>query len=117
VLVRTDMPLADQMVQVGHACLAAGRQFEQPEQPCQLGLLSVSSEKQLQMVVEQAELRGVCCAIFDEPDDNLGWTAACTEPINGLSRRVFRRFPLWRPAETNPYGRGPPGCVQTQRIS
>jgi hypothetical protein len=38
----------------------------------------------------------VKCVTFYEPDDGLGYTAACTEPINALNRRLFRRIPLWR---------------------
>jgi hypothetical protein len=100
--------VADQIVQVGHACLEAGRQFEQPQAPCRLVVLSVSSAQQLQAVVEQLELIGVRCAIFYEPDDNLGLTAACTEPITGIIRRAFRRFPLWQPQASTRGERDPP---------
>ena len=34
------MPIANQLVQVGHACLEAGKRFNQPQQPCSLVLLS-----------------------------------------------------------------------------
>lgn len=105
---RTDIPLADQIVQVGHACLEAGHQFEQPKAPCNLILLSVSSEKQLQLVVEQAELVGIRCAVFHEPDDSLGLTAACTEPITSGIRRMFRRFPLWHSQALSESERDPP---------
>ena len=101
------------MVQVGHACLEAGRRFELPAAPCQLVVLSVTSEKQLQQVVEQVEFKGIRCAVFYEPDDHLGWTAACTEPITSTSRRVFQRLPLWREAETNLCERGPPAASKT----
>lgn len=93
---------------MGHVCLEAGRQFELPAAPCQLVVLSVASEQQLQVIVEQVELRGIRCAVFYEPDDNLGWTAACTEPITGPSRRVLQRFPLWRTGEAKYCERGPP---------
>jgi len=115
-LIRIDIPLADQIVQVGHVCLEAGHRFEQPQEPCRLVLLSVASEKQLQVVVEQAELSGVRCVVFYEPDDNLGWTAACTEPVTGINRRVFRRLPLWQADATNQRERGPPAAFYPQRI-
>lgn len=95
-LVRTDMPLEQQLVQVGHACLEAGRQFSWPEEPCNLVVLDVASEKDLQIAVEHAHLAGIRMAVFCEPDYNLGITAACSEPLNGVHRRVFRRLPLWR---------------------
>jgi hypothetical protein len=108
VLVRADIPLADQMVQVGHACLEGGRRFAQPAEPCNLVLLSVPSERHLRDAVVRAELAGIRCVAFNEPDDDLGDTAACTEPVSARGRRVFRRFPLWRSPETGVYARGPP---------
>jgi hypothetical protein len=54
----------------------------------------------------------VQCITFYEPDDGLGYTAACTEPITGLNRRLFRRIPLWRapyPLELSPAPPETPG--------
>jgi hypothetical protein len=116
VLVRIDIPLADQIVQVGHACLEAGHRFEQPQEPCHLVLLSVDSEKELQIVVERAELSDARCVVFYEPDNNLGWTAACTEPVTGINRRVFQRLPLWRADAANQNERDPPVAFYPQRI-
>jgi hypothetical protein len=95
VLVRTDLPLADQIVQVGHACLEAGRRFHQPQGAPHLVVLSVRSQAQLRDAVREAEAMGVRCVLFDEPDDAMGHTAACTGPITGLHRPLFRRFRLW----------------------
>jgi hypothetical protein len=108
VLVRADIPLADQIVQVGHACLEAGRRFAQPAEPCHLVLLSVQSKRQLHDAVARAELAGIRCVVFSEPDDELGDTAACTEPVLASGRRVFRRFALWRSPAGNGWARGPP---------
>ena len=105
---RTDIPLADQIVQIGHACLAAGWQFAPPAAPCHLIVLGVVSEAHLHTVVADAALTGVRCAVFHEPDDGLGATAACTEPIAGAARRVFRRLPLWSAPTTLVRARGPP---------
>jgi hypothetical protein len=93
--VRTDIPLAQQLVQVGHACLEAGRHFAQPSHPCHLVLLSVKSQAQLHDAVREAEAVGVRSLMFYEPDDELGDTAACTEPLVGPQRPIFRRFALW----------------------
>jgi hypothetical protein len=113
VLVRVDIPLADQIVQVGHACLEAGRRFAQPAEPCHLVLLSVASERHLHDAIARAELAGVRCVVFNEPDDNLGDTAACSEPVLARGRRLFQRFSLWRAAEGSLWARGPPheGCA------
>lgn len=107
-LVRTDIPLAQQVVQVGHACLEAGRRFDWPEETCNLVVLAVPTQRDLQIRVERACLAGIRIAVFDEPDDALGITAACTEPLTGAARRIFRRLPLWRETETNTSARGPP---------
>ncbi len=108
VLVRTDISLADQVVQVGHACLEAGCSFQQPTEPCNLVLLSVPSEKDLRRVVEQAALAGVHSVVFCEPDRGLNLTAACTEPVWGPLCRVFRRITLWQPPDRHTDERGPP---------
>jgi len=100
--VRTDLPLADQVVQVGHACLEAGRHFVQPPHPCHLVLLAVKSQAQLHDAVQEAHAAGVRSVTFYEPDHNFGDTAACTEPLLGFQRPIFRRFSLW----TAPAGLG-----------
>jgi hypothetical protein len=113
VLVRTDIPLAQQVVQVSHACLEAGRRFDWPEEPCNLVVLAVPTQRDLQISVERACLAGIQIAVFDEPDDGLGITAACTEPLTDPLRRIFRRLPLWR--ESNPV-RGPPSVFCFSRL-
>jgi hypothetical protein len=105
--VRTDIPLADQIVQVGHACLDAGNRFELTQNPCNLVLLAVHSEFDLLNTVERVEMAEVKCVTFYEPDDGLGYTAACTEPITGLNRRLFRRIPLWRAHDQIEFSRVP----------
>ena len=110
-LVRTDIPLADQVVQVGHVCLEAGKRFDWSSQPCHLVLLAVASEAQLLTAVAQLQLANIACELFYEPDDNLGYTAACTNPVAGEQRRFLRRYPLWRETAVNKSHliRGPPG--------
>jgi hypothetical protein len=107
VLVRTDIPLAGQIVQVGHACVEAGHRFDQPADPCHLVVLSVPTAHHLRAALHRVGRAGIRCAVFHEPDDQLGDTAACTEPISGAYRRVFRRFPLWS-GDTLSSARGPP---------
>lgn len=99
VLVRNDLPLADQLVQVGYACLEAGSRF-QPA-PCSSNLIAlrVDGEVPLLASVEKIEAAGIRCIIFHEPDHGMGYTAACSEPVSGSQRRVFRTFPLWTPSD------------------
>ncbi len=107
-LVRTDIPLAQQIVQVGHACLEAGRRFEWPEEPCHLVVLRVATLADLQTAVEWANLAGIQLALFDEPDNGLGLTAACTEPLNAPFRRLFRNYSLWSARVMAAQARSPP---------
>ena len=103
VLVRQDLPLTAQLVQVGHACLEAGARFPQPaEQPCHLVVLSRDSEESLLQTVQKMEQEGVAMRLFFDPDpipggtERHGYTAACSAPIQGRERRLFRRLPLWK---------------------
>ena len=95
---RTDIPLADQIVQVGHACLEAGFKFQRPEETIHLVVVGVESQTQLLTALEGVSLRDIRYVMFFEPDNGLGFTAACTEPLNNRYRREFRDFPLWKPA-------------------
>jgi hypothetical protein len=96
-LVRKDIPLSAQVVQVGHACLEAGRKFPQPSDgPSILVVLAVSSEDALVRAVERVNRRGVQTVVFCESDNSFGYTAACTEPVNDQQRIIFRTYPLWR---------------------
>lgn len=79
-----------QLVQAAHACLEAGRRFEQPKEPGNLVLLGVPSEARLRDEVERLQLLGIRCALFYEPDRHLGFTAACTQPVPAANRRFFR---------------------------
>ena len=95
-------------MQVGHACIEAGRRFDQPNPSCNLGVLGVCSEEDLRFAIEAIEIAGIRCAVFYEPDEEKGYTAACTEPVTNLQRRLFRRFPLWSEDGLAQCERGPP---------
>jgi len=79
---------------VGHACLEAGARFAQPSRAANLVLLAVSSEPKLCDALARLDTECIRYALFFEPDDGLGFTTACTEPLAGESRRVFRRYRL-----------------------
>jgi hypothetical protein len=94
--VRTDIPLADQVVQVGHACLEAGFKYPRPNEIVNLVLLTVASEKQLLVYIGRLGTTGIKYALFHEPDNQMGYTAACTEPLAAIHKREFRHLPLWK---------------------
>lgn len=96
VLIRTDIPFVDQIVQAGHACLEAGFAFNKPDESIHLVVVCVGSETELLGVLERIGLKGVRFIVFQEPDGELGFTAACTEPLSTRYRREFRDFPLWQ---------------------
>jgi hypothetical protein len=106
VLVRADLPLPDQIVQVGHACLEAGRRF-QPADGCHIVVLTVTDQIALVQTIDRLTAIDVQCAAFYEPDNDFGLTAICTEPIADQRRRFFRNYPLWSD-NVDATARGPP---------
>lgn len=100
VFVRTDLPLADQIVQAGHACLEAGSAFPLPA-CCRLIVLAAANREALCARLEFCRERGIRFRAFFEPDpvdgdiEPMGLAALCTEPVSHAQRRHFRRFRLW----------------------
>ena len=95
-LVRVDIPIADQIVQVGHACLEAGRRYMGSDEAPNLVLLGLASERQLLDALGRLDVRGIGYAAFHEPDDQMGYTAVCTEPLSAERGSAFQRMRLWR---------------------
>ncbi len=90
------MTPAQQLVQACHACHQAGARFPQPPEPCHLVVLSVPSQDHLRLAVERLTGESnIQMETFWEPDDALGFTASCSEPVSGQARRWFKRYPLW----------------------
>jgi len=94
VLVRKDIPTEDALVQSCHACLQAGQSFGQFPGD-HLVLLSVKDEEALLKTEEMLAQKGINFEIFWEPDDNMGFTALCTEPLMKESRKLFRKYQCW----------------------
>lgn len=90
------MPLACQLVQIGHACLEAGSRFQPIPLNCHLVILEVASSDQLLDAMARTQERGITVACFYEPDFPIGHTAACTEPVYSEGRRYFKRYKMWR---------------------
>ena len=112
VFVRTDLPLADQIVQVGHVCALAASTFAVPDR-CRLILLGLDNVDAIDAVIHRCEEHDIRVASFFEPDpiddgspspfQGEGWgevrpmglTALCTEPIDKRRSRPLRRYRLW----------------------
>jgi len=95
VVVRTDMPLHVQMVQCCHACLIAGATFGVPVY-AHLSLVSVPDADALWRVCTDLGIAGVPFYCFHEPDDGIGFSALCTEAIDGPAPPCLRKLPLWK---------------------
>jgi len=94
-LVRQDLPLAAQLVQAAHACLEAGSRYPLSSENPNIVLLAIPNEKHLHIFLGRLDAAGIRYVLFHEPDDCLGDTAACTEPLTADHRGTFQRVPLW----------------------
>lgn len=111
--VRTDIPVADQLVQACHASIEVGARFHHPH-GCHLVLLAVPNERALLTAVARLEWHNICFTLFHEPDNNIGNSAACTQPLDATQRRHLRKYNLWQsPINSNPH-RGPPATRTPQ---
>jgi hypothetical protein len=59
-------------------------------------VLQVTNESDLESALEFISSKGIRFEKFYEPDDDMGYTSACTEPISGNRRNNFRKFSLWK---------------------
>lgn len=60
-------------------------------------MCSVPDEEALRAAAGVCNLKGIRRYLFIEPDMDGQATAFATEPISGEKRKVFRKFPLWKP--------------------
>jgi hypothetical protein len=98
VLVRRDLPAAQQAVQAIHAALEAGRAgliARGGEHP-HVVLCRVSSIGALLRASDQLKGAQIRHQVFCEPDLDCAPTALATEPVRGLNRAHFRRFQLYK---------------------
>lgn len=58
-------------------------------------LCQAASEEELRMIMYTLIELGVEMHQFVEPDDDLGLTALCSQPVSGKQRHLFRKYKLW----------------------
>lgn len=95
VFIRTDIPIADQIVQVSHASLEAGSKFLQTHDSPYVVLIGIKNSEELLDVQDLLNIRNIDYSMFYEPDDNMGYTAICTSPVSRKRKGIFKNFNLW----------------------
>jgi hypothetical protein len=96
VLVRKDLPLQHQLVQAAHAGIQAAHAFPTDNPSPNLVVLEVDDGSALARAVNQAREADVPITVFFETDDEMGFTAAATAPLERARSKVFRDYRLWR---------------------
>ncbi len=92
--IRTDIPLPNQIVQVGHVCYEAGLKF-QAKNDTYLVLFRVDFEDELREIESWLNFNGIETHIFFEPDNDMGYSALCTQPVSGSLRKLFKKYRLY----------------------
>lgn len=102
ILVRTDLPLAQQAVQAIHAAMSATAEFGGLEPDTRLALLAIEDAASLSAWQERLSGRGIPYTTFWEPDHAIGESALATPPLDRRQGKAFARLPLWSGAARLP---------------
>lgn len=95
-LVRADLPTAQQLVQAVHAAYEAGKHLAGGLPNIDATVLCrVRDERELLRAEAYLQHRGIGTVLFNEPDIGNEATALATEPINGSHRKALSRYQLW----------------------
>jgi hypothetical protein len=97
VLIRTDIALEQQLVQLGHAAWEAGMRWHSPEKRvCSLIALAIPNKKALERAARKLTALGIEHHMFHEPDFGMGHSAIGTQPLIGDARQPLMGYPLWK---------------------
>lgn len=100
VIIRKDISLVQQSVQIGHAALEAGFRFEKPKETSFLIVLEVENQESLKKAAHFLGERDIDFYMFFEPDNHMGFSAICTRPVyEKREKNLFKRWKLYNPAE------------------
>lgn len=95
--VRTDLPLRHQLVQSNHAVFhLAALTCPDPDLIPNIVLIGVPHVAALDRALARLQSAGIVHYKWVEPDFGLGFTAICTEPINGEKRGALANYRLWK---------------------
>lgn len=96
-LVRGDLPAAQQIVQAAHAAHESGIHLADPEASISsLVVCTLPDEEALLLAQSRIEHAGIRTVMFREPDRDNETTAIATEALEASRRKVLARYPLWR---------------------
>ena len=94
--VRTDIPLAHQIVQSNHAVYhLAGLRYEDGNP--NLVVIGLPSESSLRRTLRKLETHQIPHYAWTEPDNNFGLTAIATAPLRGEERKILANYRLYAP--------------------
>jgi len=96
VLVRGDLPIAQQLVQAVHAAYEAGKHLAgNSPQIDSVVVCCVKDERALLKAEHRLGIDGVQTVVFREPDIGNEATALATEPLSVDRRKPLGRYELW----------------------
>lgn len=93
--VRTDMPIAQQMVQVSHAAFEAGQNSNKYTLPVSVIIFQVHNVEELKKELSRLRSLNIDCVEFFEPYNDIGMTAFATLPVFEEDRILFKDYILW----------------------
>jgi len=96
IFVREDLPHAYQIVQAAHATHQAGIRFGKTDLPTHFVLIGVKDEEALRAIAMFLEYHQIDFEMFEEIDNDTGYTAIATKPLVGEERKPMKRFQLMK---------------------
>lgn len=95
--IRRDISPEQRIVQIGHACYEAGKQFNDKHGISSLILLEAKDENDTKAISEKLMQRNIDFYSFYEPDNGMGYSSICTRPITDeRDRKFFRKWDLFK---------------------
>ncbi len=96
VLVRTDIPLEQQLVQACHAAQQSGASFPEHAAASSLIVCTVPDRAALVAARERMTRYGIRSEMFFEPSWDMGFSALASEPITARKQRFsMNTYPLF----------------------
>lgn len=98
-IVRTDLPVEQQLVQACHAAYEAGLRLATPTSDTDYSVIcAVDSEEELREAHRHLLRQRIPTVLFTEADLDDQATALASAPVVGEQRKAFAAFRLWKPA-------------------